>query len=198
MTELQDSIRALSDADFRDLKLWIIGAETTRRAQEPAVRAGQQEIIAGLQADGKLPKPEYTDVEDVTPETIFPDWVSPGTNHALMYPRGAVVQHNDRVWESQLDLNHWEPGGVGVYDTVWLDITHLTEQREAEDIEGEEDGGDAEAPTVTPFTPGLNVKEGDILEFEGDHYRVISPHTTASHWPPNEAHSLFEKIEAPQ
>ena len=198
MTELQDSIRALSDADFRDLKLWVITEETTRRAQEPAVRAGQQEIITGLQADGKLPKPEYANTEDVTPETIFPDWVSPGTNHALMYPRGAVVQHNDRVWESRTDLNHWEPGSPGVYDTVWLDITHLTEQREAEDIESEEDGGDAEAPTITPFTPGLDVKEGDILEFEGNHYRVISPHRTASHWPPNAAHSLFEKLEATQ
>ena len=41
MTDLQDQIKGLSDADFRDLKLWIIGAETTRRAQEPAVRAGQ-------------------------------------------------------------------------------------------------------------------------------------------------------------
>ena len=207
MTELQDQIKELSDADFRDLKLWIITAETTRRQQEPAVRAGQQEIITGLQADGKLPRPEYTDVEDVTPEATFPDWVSPGTNHALMYPRGAVVRHNDRVWESRTDLNHWEPGGAGVYDTVWLDITHLTEQREAEDIEGEEGvedaGGDeadeaTETPTVTPFTPGLNVAEGDILEFEGDHYRVRSPHTTASHWPPNEAHSLFEKLEATQ
>ena len=46
MTELQDQIKELSDADFRDLKLWVIGTETTRRAQEPAVRAGQQDHYA--------------------------------------------------------------------------------------------------------------------------------------------------------
>lgn len=198
MTELQDQIKELSDADFRDLKLWVITEETTRRAQEPAVRAGQQEIIAGLQDSGVLPKPEYTDADHIDAVDAVPEWENPGTDHAKMYPSGAVVQHNDRVWESRTDLNHWEPGGVGVYDTVWLDITHLAEQREAEDVEGEEDGGDEEAPAVIPFTPGLNVAEGDILEFEGDHYRVRSPHTTASHWLPNEAHSLFEKIEATQ
>lgn len=196
MTDLQDQIKELSDADFRDLKLWVITEEDARRKAEPAIRRGQQEVISELQADGKLPKPEYVNVEDVTPETIFPDWVNPVTNHALMYPRGAVVRHNDRVWESQLDLNHWEPGAPGIDERIWLDITHLTEQREAEEVEDTEGAEDVE--TATPFALGLEVKEGDIVTYEGDHYRVLTSHTTASHWPPNEAHALFEKIEATQ
>ena len=56
MKALQDQIKELGDADFRDLKLWVIGAETARRAQEPAVRAGQQEIITG--ATGRREAPE--------------------------------------------------------------------------------------------------------------------------------------------
>lgn len=189
MTAIYDQIRELSEQDFRELKAWILLTETDRRAQEPAVRAGQQEIIAGLQEAGTLPKPEYTNTEDVKPEATFPDWVSPGTSHALMYPRGAVVKHNDRVWESQLDLNHWEPGAFGVDEHIWLDITHLTEQREAEEVEGGEEGG-----AVIPFGPGLPLNEGDIVEYKGDKYRVTSAHTSADHWPPDEAHALFQKL----
>lgn len=194
MTAIYDQIRELSEQDFRELKTWLLLEESVRRAQEPAVRAGQQEIIAGLQEAGTLPKPEYANTEDVKPEATFPDWVSPGTNHALMYPRGAVVKNNDRVWESQLDMNHWEPGAFGVDERIWLDITRLTEQREAEEVEGGEEDG-AEAPqAVIPFGPGLPLAEGDIVEYKGDKYRVTSAHSSADHWPPDEAHALFQKL----
>lgn len=209
--EIKENIQQLGDQGFRELKTWLLLEESARRAQEPAVRAGQQEVIAGLQKDGKLPKPEHAGVEDVKPDATFPDWVSPGTSHALMYPRGAVVGHSGRVWESRLDMNHWEPGASGIDERIWLDITHLTELREAEDVEdtesteGTEDVEDTEdtegtedVETATPFAPSLEVKEGDIVTYEGDHYRVLTSHTTASHWPPNEAHALFEKIEATQ
>lgn len=191
--EIKENIQQLGDQGFRELKTWLLLEESARRAQEPAVRAGQQEVIAGLQSEGKLPKPEYASVEDVKPDATFPDWVNPGTSHALMYPRGAVVRHNDRVWESRLDMNHWEPGASGIDERIWLDITHLTELREAEDVEDTED-----TVTPTPFAPSLEVKEGDIVAYEGNHYRVLASHTTASHWKPGEAHSLFEKIEAQQ
>lgn len=185
MTELQDSIRELPDADFRDLKTWVITAETARRQQEPAVRAGQQEIIAGLQADGKLPKPEYTDADHVDAVEQVPEWENPGTDHAKMYPSGAVVRVADRVYLSRVDLNSWQPGGAGVDDHIWLDITHrYTTPEPAEPGTGE----------VIPFAPGIDVGTGDIVEYEGEKYRVLSAHQSADHWPPDEASSLFEKI----
>lgn len=207
--EIKNSIRQLGDQDFRELRAWVITEEASRRREEPAIRRGQQEIISELQDSGKIPKPEYANVEGVKPGAAFPDWVSPGTTHALMYPRGAVVKNNDRVWESQLDMNHWEPGAFGVDEYIWRDITHLTELKEAEDVEEVEDnegveggeentGEETPPPPAIPFGPGLPLLEGDIVEHEGDHYRVISPHTTASHWPPDQAHALFEKIESPQ
>ena len=188
MTELQDQIKELSDADFRDLKLWVITEEDARRKAEPAIRRGQQEIIAGLQEAGTLPKPEYTDTDHVDAVEQVPEWISPGNDYAKMYPSGAVVRVNDRVYESRVDMNHWQPGGAGVDDHIWLDITHRYTTPEPEDAE--EPGTDE----VTPFAPGIDVETGDIVEYEGDHYRVLSPHTTASYWPPNEAHALFEKL----
>lgn len=86
MTALQDQIRELSDADFRDLKLWVITEEDARRKAEPAVRRGQQEVISELQADGKLPKPEYTDAGSVEDVDAVPEWENPGVDHAKMYP----------------------------------------------------------------------------------------------------------------
>lgn len=188
MTTIYDQIRGLSEQDFRDLKTWVITTETTRRAQEPAVRAGQQEIIAGLQDSGVLPRPEFTDTGHIDKIEQVPEWISPGNDHAKMYPSGAVVRVNDQVYESRVDLNSWQPGGAGVDDHIWLDITHRYTTPEPEDAE---EPGTGE---VTPFAPGIDVETGDIVEYEGDHYRVISPHTTASHWPPNEASALFEKI----
>src|SRR5699024_11994088 len=96
MTDLQDQIKELSDADFRDLKLWLITEEDARRKAEPAIRRGQQEIITGLQADGKLPKHEYTDAGSVEDEEAVPEWENSRTEKVKMYPQGAVVRHNDR------------------------------------------------------------------------------------------------------
>lgn len=185
MTTIHDQIKTLNDQDFRDLKTWIITEETTRRQQEPAVRAGQQEIITGLQDEGKLPKPDYTDTDQIDQIEQVPEWVSPGNDHAKMYPSGAVVRVAERIYESQVDLNSWQPGGAGVDDHIWLDITqrYTTPQPEEPNTGG-----------VVKFAPGLDVQVGDIMEYGGDHYRVLSPHRTASHWPPNEAHALFEKI----
>lgn len=188
MTAIYDQIRDLSEQGFRELKAWILLTETDRRAQEPAVRAGQQEIITGLQADGVLPKPAFTDTDHADTVEQVPEWISPGNIHAKMYPSGAVVRVIDRVYESRVDMNHWQPGGAGVDDHIWLDITHRYTTPEPEDTE---EPGTAE---VIPFAPGIDVETGDIVEHQGDRYRVLSAHTTASHWPPNEAHALFEKL----
>lgn len=182
MTELQDQIKGLSDADFRDLKLWVITTETTRRQQEPAVRAGQQEIITGLQADGKLPKPEYTDAGSVEDVDAVPEWVSPGNDHAKMYPQGAVIRHNDRVWESRTDLNHWEPGGVGVYDTVWRDITPPPTTDEGEVL-------------PQPYEDSRQYQAGEVVDYQGTLYECQQDHYAAPGWTPENAHAMWSTVE---
>lgn len=39
------------------------------------------------------------------------------------FPKGQVVTHNGKTWESQVDHNVWEPGATGVGENIWKDIT---------------------------------------------------------------------------
>lgn len=46
-------------------------------------------------------------------------WVQPGANNAYM--QGDQVEHNGKVWESQVDNNVWEPGIVGT-ESLWVEV----------------------------------------------------------------------------
>mgnify|MGYP002621112541 CR=1 FL=1 len=48
------------------------------------------------------------------PETI-PDWVQPDSTNPYM--TGDKVRHNDKIWESTIDNNVWEPGVFG-----WVEV----------------------------------------------------------------------------
>lgn len=188
MEKLQDQIRALTTAEWDILLGWMVSTEKHRRDALPAVERGQADLVAELQEAGKLEKPEAVDADQATetPDKI-PAWVNPLTDHAKMYHSGAVVTHNNKVWEStHPGLNHWEPGAHGVDSRIWLDITYRVHPP-AEPDENTAGG-------VIPFGPGLPVKVGDIVEYQGARYKVLSDHTTQEYWPPNEAHSLFQKL----
>lgn len=46
-------------------------------------------------------------------------WIQPGSNNA--YKQGDQVEHNGKVWESQIDNNVWEPGIVGT-ESLWVEV----------------------------------------------------------------------------
>ncbi|MFS0372555.1 hypothetical protein ACL1A9_14890, partial [Corynebacterium striatum] len=186
--QIQAQIRALPDDEYIDLRVWMGSEERARREAQPAIEQAQAEVVKELQDAGKLPLPDALTDPEKLPAAIsdVPEWVSPGTDHSMMYREGDIVRHNGRIVRStHKGLNHWEPGAFGVDERIWLDITdRYTNPRPEEPGTGE----------VRPFAPGLDVAEGDILEYEGAHYRVLSAHTTATHWPPDQAHALFEKL----
>lgn len=185
--ELQDQIKQLDDNDFRQLQEWVATTEKDRRAAQPAIEQAQAEVVKELQNAGKLPLPDaLTDPEKLPEDTSdIPEWVSPGTDHSMMYREGDIVRHQGRIVRStHKGLNHWEPGAHGVDEHIWLDITDRYTTQPEEPGTGK----------VRPFAPGLDVAEGDIISYEGAHYRVRSAHTTATHWPPDTAHALFEKL----
>ena len=187
MEELQKQVQTLSAEDWQQFLNWVVGDERTRREAQPAVEQAQAEVVKELQDAGKLEKPDAATVKDAKakPDAV-PEWENPMTDHSKMYRANAVVAHNDRIWESRHPgLNHWEPGATGVDERIWADITNQ--------VKGTEPGNNT-AGGVIPFAPGLPVQEGDIVEYGGHQYRVLSPHTTASHWPPDQAHSLFERL----
>lgn len=189
LDEIIKGIRTLTDTDFNRLsdEMFIMRREREARTQ---VEAGQAELVAELQEAGKLAKPEAATIEEATanPDTVAP-WENPMGDYSKMYHRDAVSSHSGRIWLSTYPgLNNFEPGAHGVDENIWLDITNQVRPDTPSDPE------ENTAGAVIPFGPGLPVQPGDIVEFEGDRYRVLSDHTTASRWPPNEAHSLFQRL----
>ena len=51
-------------------------------------------------------------------ETVIPAWEQPGSTNG--YAKGDKVMHNEKVWESLVDNNVWEPGAVGT-ETLWVE-----------------------------------------------------------------------------
>lgn len=185
--ELQEQIKRLEDTQFQQLLAWVVTEEKDRRAAQPAIEQAQAEIITELQDAGKLEKPEVATEEQAKEDAArVPEWKNPGTTHSLMYHYGDVVRYKDKLVRStHKGLNHWEPTTHGVDEHIWLDITdRYTNPQTEEPGTGE----------VRQFAPGLDVAEGDIISYEGAHYRVLSAHTTATHWPPDQSHALFEKL----
>ena len=108
-------------------------------------------------------------------------WVQPQGAHDA-YPRGAVVAHGGKVWESTRPANVWTPGGPGVPAGLWKDVTATAP---------------APAPTPTAATWNGNAKAykaGDLVAYKGTVYKVIGAHTSLSTWTPDVAHSLFVKV----
>jgi chitodextrinase len=56
-----------------------------------------------------------------SPEGEIPDWVRP-TGAQDAYGAGDRARHVDRVWQSLVDANVWEPGAAGS-EALWSDIT---------------------------------------------------------------------------
>lgn len=51
--------------------------------------------------------------------TVIPEWVQPISTNPYM--RGDKVRHIEKIWESLVDNNIWEPGSVGS-ETLWKEI----------------------------------------------------------------------------
>ena len=123
---LQDTIQALPDTDFRDLKAWIVTTETDRRAAQPAVEQAQAEIIAEVWEQQPDLKPQFVGTVDPDTPTLdallaqLPAWTQP-TSKASAYPPASLVQHEGRAWRNRRrGLNAAEPGTPF---SGWEDVT---------------------------------------------------------------------------
>lgn len=186
--ELQDQIRQLDDAQFQELLAWVVTPERERRAAQPAIEQAQAELVSELQEAGKLDKPKAVTAEEAVkaPDKV-PAWENPLTDHSKMYVKTNVITHNGRFWEStHAGLNSWEPGAQGVDEYIWQDVTERVRPTAPEE--------NTASPGPIPFAPELPVGEGDLVEYEGVVYKVLSVHVTKSYWPPSESPSLFERM----
>lgn len=188
-SKLLEQVSELTDDQLYEMLDFVRVTEPNRRRQEVEMARTVRE----LQDAGELPKPETTDVTKDEPKKVsdVAAWVDPGTIHSRMYHYGAVVAHKNHIWQSEhRGLNHWEPGAKDIDERIWRDITDEVTKPAGDDPKpgAGDDGG------VKPFKAGINVKPGDVLEYQGARYEVVQAHTTADHWPPPSVPALFKKL----
>lgn len=52
--------------------------------------------------------------------SVIPDWVQPSSTNPYM--KGDKVRHHDKIWESAIDYNVYEPDTVGT-ENIWIEVT---------------------------------------------------------------------------
>ena len=187
LEEIIAAIKQLDDQDFNALSDEMYPMREERRAR-PQVEQAQAELITELQEAGKLDKPKAVTIEEAiaAPDKV-PAWENPLTDHSKMYAKTNVITHNQRFWESaHAGLNSWEPGAHGVDEYIWRDVTGQVRPTTPEE--------NTASPGAIHFAPELPVEEGDLIEYEGVVYKVLSSHVTKSYWPPSASPSLFERV----
>ena len=180
-------LKALSDDELRKLLSDVLTEQDRRRAA-PVVEAGKAEVLQSLRESGAITPPPHADDAPETMEGVkqVPAWVDPGTDHAAMYLHGDVVSHGGRVWRSEVNgLNHWEPGGVGVYCNTWSDCTPPSP------VEEGEDGN----PVAQPYTDSRQYQAGEVVDYQGELYTCQQDHYAAPGWTPENAHSMWKRNE---
>lgn len=202
---IYDQVQALPDAEFRDLKTWIITEETTRRAQEPAIkeaaREAKEEVVA--EVTGRLAEKDVK----LKPPTKAGDkpcpwkaWHPLDTTTHFYY--GDLATNGGKTWRNVLDstrtqLNVWEPGSPGIDERYWVEVVEKKDEAETGE-QGSESAEDTPTDKTEPATPewkpGQAVKPGERYTHNGSTYEVIQAHTTASHWPPDAVPALYKKV----
>lgn len=196
---LQDTIRALPDDEFAQLKSWIVTTETDRRAAQPVVEQAQADIVTELQDAGKLEKPEVATEEQAKEDAAkVPEWQDPGTDHSKMYHFGDVVRFEGKLVRStHQGLNSWEPGTLGFDGRIWevIDTPETeTETPETGEPSTSETNSD-DVPSHKEWAVNLTVRTGEEYTHDGHLWRAKLDHTTHAGWIPSAAtYAVWEDL----
>ena len=151
--QVKQAVQQLPQQLWQELFSWMVSDERMRREQE----AAKAEAIQQLQEAGSIPRPEFTTRDGAD---SAPAWVDPGTDHAKMYPEGAVITHNGKTWVSVTSaLNSWEPGTEN--GLTWQQLTTG------------EDAGTGVAEFVHPTGAHDTYAKGDQVMYEGIVYESL-------------------------
>lgn len=180
---LQDQIADLPDAEFHELRQWMVDQARMREAR-PLVVAREDEIAREFHA-------QHPPAED--PGTGHSVWAQPTGAHDA-WPIDATVTHGGQVWVNIAGVpNVWEPGADGPVPT-WRELTaYEPAPVPGDDEESVEEPAAPAAPVVADWHTGTTYAPGDLLLFEGGQYEVIQPHTSAAHWTPDTVASLYRR-----
>lgn len=210
MQRVMDEVRSLDDVTFDRFLSWVLNEERDRREKERAKQSAQAVVIAELVESGKLSGARYVSLDDALAGVKPPAWVDPGNDLTKMFPTGAVVSRKRRIYLSAVEgkLNSWEPGGDGVPDHIWRDITDEVKQAladaaaaGAEEAAGvSEDAGaeggpaaDGSAERPWPFEVGRKATKGQYVTYGGKLFRMAQDHTMVDHYRPGPGlESIYE------
>ena len=201
MNELENTIKQLSDADFLELKTWVVTTETDRRAATPIVEEARKDAQAEVTAevakklaekDTKLKPPAKP---SQTPRTWKPWHPLDTTTH---FYGGDLCTHGGKTWRDMVDdtrtqPNVWEPGSVGIDERYWQEVVEQTDEETPATPTPAAKEPDGSKDNPLPFKAGLQLTAGQHVTYQGATYKVIQGHTSADHWAPPNAPSLFTK-----
>lgn len=136
-------------------------------------------------------EPGVTGWREVTDDTSgeYPEWVQPLGAHDA-YQAGDKVVFNDRLWQSMIAGNVWQPG---TDPKLWIDLGDYTppvpdeEEPPVEEPPVEE----PEEPTAPEWQTGVAYVVGDIVMYNGQQYRCIQAHTSQEGWSPSAVPALW-------
>lgn len=128
LSESYESAKSdLDDADeaMAEIKAnWVaraIGNEWCEPGEELAYNDEVYEVIQGHRAQfGWEPDVTPALFKRVPDPSVIEEWKQPQGAHDA-YAKGVKVRHFDKVWESLVDNNVWEPGTVGT-ETLWKEV----------------------------------------------------------------------------
>lgn len=86
---------------YKDKMYKVLQAHTSQSTWTP-------DIATSLYAEILIPDP-----------SVIPEWVQPSSTNPYM--KGDKVRHFDKIWESAIDYNVYEPGTVGT-ETLWIEV----------------------------------------------------------------------------
>ncbi|MDD7505547.1 MAG: hypothetical protein PUK40_06370 [Actinomycetaceae bacterium] len=185
-----DDLATLTDDELNTVYMGCIAEEERRRS---AVNYLAHTLPA---TDTPTDTPQPGGKDDTTPApAVPPEYVQPSGAHDA-YELGALITHNQWVYQSLIPGNVWSPadyprgwhklyrisdrpGGTPEHTTP--DLPNLPDEPV---VEEEKQPGTLQP---LPWTPGIEVEPGEQhYTYEGVTYEVIQGHTTQEGWePPN-------------
>lgn len=150
-----------------------------QKSRDVKAIAGDQMIgmINQLRENGALAAPVQA---AATPEE-FSEWQNPGTDQTKMPLKGDHFYRNERVWESLVDFNSWEPG-LPENHAAWRDVT--------DELFPPED-----TSTPAPYEDNKHYSYGALVDYNGTTYMCVNDHYAAPGWTPENAHANWQKQE---
>lgn len=214
LNEAKQAVERLDDDEWNAFLSWALNDHRDYRKNRPVIEKAQAEMVVELVGAGKVSGAKYITYDQALAGEKPPSWSNPGTDVTKMFPFGAVVARKRHIYISEVEgkLNSWEPGGEGVHENIWRDITdevkraqeNQNEEQPPETDEDTEPETQAEpeeqaepettGPEIQAWAAGIDVKTGDRFTYNGDTYEVLQPHTTQTDWLPNELPALYRKV----